>query len=778
MTGTIRFAGDWSLGTVVVLTTAAMLLMTALYLRETRSLAAPYRWLLPGLRGTTVALLMLTLAGPVWHRRQVFGTLGQVTFAVDVSQSMSLSDSSSSDASLSRLRRATELLAGDRAEAGWIETLRETHEIDVVAFSTGPPRRVWSSTQDLAELTLGELEATGEGTELLSVLEFPRGLDPDAEIDSPPRADGDAARRSAIVLLTDGRDTSRRSALDFAQLRGASESIHAVGFGSDQEPEDVGILGVVHPENVAADGRLSGEINLKHFGRIGTTVDVRIEAFAETVWRQTVSIETDGQQTISFDFEIGPIVASRLAGVSRRVRRNTVVLELRAIVEPTAGEMTEKNNAFDFRVAASTRERRLLVLDGSSRWEIRYLRNLFERDPRWQVDTVLFGPGTDMPQAIWGDQPGQLPATREAMARYDAVVIGEIPYQQLDTAAMFRIRDFVTRGGGLILIDGRYDRLRGMSRTQLGELIPVRHTDGGERPEVRFLQPTSLGREHPILHLGGRTDDLAAFWRRLPAPIDVSSVVAQEDAEVWGEAIGLDGRRHPWLVTRLFGAGRVFYLADGQTWRWRYKVADRIHARFWNQLVNAAMQPPYSASDDFVAIGTDRVEYGPGDRVNVRARLQDTRGDPVGDATVDALIVRGDSVVATVPLSVDDPARGTYTGATPPLESGSYEVKVRASGFDSSALQASTPIWVESREPGEFERVSLNQDTLRQLAELGGGVFLHESSAQQLLDELKPLSTGRIVESDFLIWQSYYWFAAVLVLLTLEWWLRKRAGLV
>ncbi len=774
---TLRFAGDWSLSVVVAVTAVAVLAVMALYLRETRTLASPYRWLLPGLRGSAVALVLLILAGPVWHRRQVFGTLGHVTFAVDVSQSMSLSDSTESESSPSRLQRATELLAGDSTRAGWIESLRQTHEIDVVEFSSGSPRTVWSSAQELDELTLGELEATGDSTDLSSVFENPRGIDPETGADSTaPDADPTAIRR-ATVLLTDGRDTTGRSALDVAQRTAATTSLHTVGIGSEQEPTDVGVMSVVHPDSVASDGRLTGEIVLKHFGLADSTVNLRLEAFAETVWRETVSIDADGRQTIPFDVEIGPIVEDRLAGLSRRVKRNTVVLEMRAMVEPVAGEMTEKNNAFDFRVAASTRERRLLVLDGSSRWEIRYLRNLFERDPRWEVDAVLIGAGTDLAQPAWGDQPGELPATREAMARYDAVVLGEIPVRHFDSAAMFRFTDFVTRGGGLIIIDGRYDRVRELAATELGDLVPVRHLDR-ERPEVRFVQPTSRGREHPILNLRGRSDDLAAFWRRLPPPVGVVPSVAKEDAEVWGEAIGRDGRRHPWLVTRLFGAGRVFYLAAGQTWRWRYKVADRFHARFWNQLVTAAMPPPYSASDDFVAIGTDRIEYTPGDRARVRARLQDTGGEPIGDATVDALIVSGDQVIATVPLSADDPARGTYDGSTPPLESGRYEVKVRASGFDSAALQASTPIWVASRESAEFERVSLDRDTVAQLAEAGGGVYVHESSAERLLEELKPLSTGRIVESDYVLWQSYYWFTAVLVLLALEWWLRKRAGLV
>ena len=177
-------------------------------------------------------------------------------------------------------------------------------------------------------------------------------------------------------------------------------------------------------------------------------------------------------------------------------------------------------------------------------------------------------------------------------------------------------------------------------------------------------------------------------------------------------------------------------------------------------------------------MGTDKVEYDAGDSSLIRVRIQDPKGKPVGDATVDALLMSGDQIVATVPLTVDDPARGTYQGKTPPLESGAYDIRIRASGFDSNALQASTPIWVGTPDLVELDRVSLSKATMQQIAESGGGKYFHESSGDDILDTLKPLSSGSVIESDILIWQSFYWFWAIVILLAAEWWLRKRAGLV
>ena len=131
-----------------------------------------------------------------------------------------------------------------------------------------------------------------------------------------------------------------------------------------------------------------------------------------------------------------------------------------------------------------------------------------------------------------------------------------------------------------------------------------------------------------------------------------------------------------------------------------------------------------------------------------------------------------------MPLSVDNPNRGTYVGQVPPLAGGEYSIRIRASGFDESALLASTPIWVTDDDHAEMQRMSLDEDALRQIASAGEGTYIHESDAQRMLELLKPLSSGTVIETDTVLWQSYLWFWLIIALLTIEWWCRKRAGLV
>jgi uncharacterized membrane protein len=792
----LRYAGSIDPWWVYALATLLAGAAGAFYLRETRYLKGAPAYLLPALRSTAIFLVVLILAGPVWHRETTVGVLGRVIFAVDTSASMSLTDSADEQGP-DRLSRIIERLVGSRSTVdddgkGWLEKLHQTHSIDVVAFDHGPIRTVWSSAEG-GDLPLAfDLKADGQSTDLSIPLQQAGASASEDSVNKDSSEESSELPPTAVVILSDGRDTSKNRSTNLSKLT-SHNVVHAIAFGSADEPADLGITRVDFPETVAVDGRLAGQIDFKRIGFDGP-VRLRIETSeGKTVWQQDVTDSAKG--TIDFEVDVSEILNRNRDSEDRGVVRTTEVLDLRAVIEgggaaagapaqpvargPATLEVSalKVNDRRDFRVAAAVRDRRLLLIDGSSRWETRYLRNLFSRDPSYEVDTIIAGPGTDHPKFDRGEKPGQMPSSEAAINRYDAIVVGEIANDLWTKEDFERLDQFVSRGGGLVIIDGQYDRLRGVSQGPLASLIPVevssRRVEG-----IKSIIPTPLANDLPLFDLTGTAGDIQSIWKALPAPTSMTRVTSKPGAEVWLQSETVAGEDHPFLVTRMYGGGRVFYFAGDQTWRWRYKVADQLHARFWNQLLSAAMQPPYSASDDFVSLATDKIQYPVGQSPLVRTRLRDASGQAVGDTTVDAVIMSEGEIVTTVPMEVDNAARGTYRGLVPALVPGRYEVKIRAGGFDTRALRASTPFWVGGQPSEEWNQLSVDNDNLKNIAKQGGGVHLSESSADDILKSLQPLSTGRIISTDHVLWQSFWWFAAVLALLGAEWYLRKKVSLV
>jgi len=252
-----------------------------------------------------------------------------------------------------------------------------------------------------------------------------------------------------------------------------------------------------------------------------------------------------------------------------------------------------------------------------------------------------------------------------------------------------------------------------------------------------------------------------------------------------GAEVLLDGitgtQKQPVIVLRPFGAGKVLYLGTDETWRWRYDVADKYQDPFWHQMAAAIMEPPYAVRDKNVALDAGTVNYIAGDAAELRVRLRDDRGRAVTKGHPSAMLFRDGQKVATITLSADDNSGGAFRGKTGPLATGSYEVRVDAHGLVPQTGDLHAEFYVQPRggdAARELADLNCNEELLQQMARASGGEFYREEDARKLVEKLEPMSKGRIEESETILWQSWWWFVPIVGLLTIEWILRKRSGLI
>jgi len=832
------FQGDLSLVLAVALSATVACGTAWYYRRETKELLLPHAWLLPLLRAMAIFITLMMLSGPVVQRKKEIGTIGRVDVFVDASASMLATDSgqpsgkpeadaatepavasaematTASRGDKSRLQRVSGLLLGNNGQPGWLESVRQTHHVFLHVMVDDDAKLIWDSRSDLPipnSLTM-ESEAIGQRTNLSDPIAV-RVLTSNptvAATGGEESTDGPAAPaaeaklsgqpRSAVLLFSDGQHNSGDSPQPLAQRLGdATISVFAVGLGSPVEPRDVAVLGINVPPTVAANGRASGEITIKDLAGEGAPVRVRIMMGDQTVWQQTLVSGNQTMRRVPFDFAIAPLAAQVQTLDAGGIQRTRLTLPLSVSVDPIEGQYDAGNNRLDFRIAANLRKRRLLIVDSRSRWESRYIRNLFDRDPTWQVDSVIAWPRSAASGATRYHLEGEFPPDAQSMAGYDAVIWGDCGPDAFTEDDMRRLRDFASQGGAVVFIDGDRDGLKRLAKSPAGPLLPVRIGTEPLLVGARAIRPTTVGAGLSALRLSlddrgaqtavAATDSAAvgksnaadsdrSVWSTLLPPTTIRDAEVLPGAEVWLEAdLGDTAPATPLLVTRLFGGGQVVYLATDQTWRWRYRVADRYHTRFWNQLLEAVMQPPFEVRDQYIAIATGSPQYTAGQSATIRARLRDANGRPVGDAVVEAVLRDTAGNAQTVLLRSIDADRGVYEAQTQPLGPGEFDVSIRSAGYASSQA-VRTSLLVVPQPNRETARLAQDENLLRSLATVSGGIYADEADVENVWRAIKPLSDGRIETNRLALAQSYLWFVAVLGLLSTEWWLRKKAGLV
>src|SRR5262249_48074461 len=191
---------------------------------------------------------------------------------------------------------------------------------------------------------------------------------------------------------------------------------------------------------------------------------------------------------------------------------------------------------------------------------------------------------------------------------------------------------------------------------------------------------------------------------------------------------------HALLVRANYGFGRVFYVGVDSAWRWRWRVGDTYHHRFWSQTIRwAASDKPLMTGNQFVRFGTPQAVYGSDEAVKVVVRLSEEIADLPPDLKARAKIVRKgegkkekEKVVAVVPLKQRDLQQRVLEGQVRDLPGGQYHVELDIPdlkeklegppGADGKPGTLKAPFSVTEGDSAEMEHLGTDWEYLASLA--------------------------------------------------------------
>ncbi len=665
-------------------------------------------------------------------------------------------------------RVRSHLLEGDES---LFSRLIATHEVELTRMIGGESETLWISGADQSDDMDALFEAFQVGTNNIST-----------DLSSTLRertAEVEAGDNMAAVLISDGRHNMGDSPENLAKILGnRGVKVFTLSVGTAAPPEDLAIVEVDAPASVFHESRAKGYIRIADNMESGQRFSVSIEKDGLIVWEKELLTERNPSRTVPYDFPIKNLVGSELESRDSDLKLAAVPLDFQVRISEVAGEKDASNNQRPLRFAAITEKPRMLILEGRPRWEFRYLRNALERDDSWDVNALRAGGGGEERPWRRGKAPGTFPDDLETLYSYHLIVFGDVPMTMFKTEELQWLHSYVeNRGGGVIFLDGRRTPLAFYRRTPLGNLFPVEWQTGSLSGRDIKLEFTASDSSAGPISLVAGAEQNKRIWASLRPPRFVPPARALPGSEVLMKA-RLGEREADAMVFRRQGAGKVLYIGHDESWRWRYGIGDLYHQKFWNQAARWIMEPSFPVEDKYVALDTGPLMYKPGEQARIRVRLRDAEGRLILNANAEAQIFRNGEKVASVALEADVNSGGVFRGQTAPLYEGDYEVKIRVDGLPEDQMKARTFFTVQADSGGEMAVLSANEELLRNVAANSGGRFFREEEIDQLAEQLKPLSKGQIEEFDMLLWQSYWWFVPIVLLLTLEWALRKRAGML
>lgn len=554
-----------------------------------------------------------------------------------------------------------------------------------------------------------------------------------------------------VVLLSDGQYNTGRNPLFVAER--FPVPIHTLAVGDTTRQRDVQIRRVVANEYAYLNTLVPIQVGVRANGYDGQTATVTVSDGGKVLVSGTVTLQPNQEVTANLNFQ--PI--------------QTGLRRLTASVTRFDGELTHQNNVSVTTVQVLDSKMRVLLIGGVANPDLSALQQTLLSDPNLEVtQLVQKAPG----QWYSGSMPDQLTG-------YDALILHGYPGPGALVTDVQRVAAAANAGKPLFFFMGQQTNLN-MLRDVLGDVLPAKPSVVRNSFVEAGFAPSGAGSLHPVLEIEEPKSDQ---WNQLPPLLFNQSrwQLAPEARVLAYPQIGGTTLPDPLLVVRSRGKIRSAALLGAGLFRWRSLPQDLDFLKnFLPSLTNNTLRWTSSRQDDRpIRVRATRSLYGGGESVQFTGQVYDESLNPVDRALVQVSVTGPDG--REIPVTLNGLGGGRYFADIGTLPEGSYTFSAEAK-LGEQTLGTDAGSFAVSALSLEYQETTANASLMRAMAQRSGGLFMPANDAGRFVDELlksgklKPVYAERNTEIE--PWTLGWLLALLVSLLTVEWFLRKRNGLL
>lgn len=535
----------------------------------------------------------------------------------------------------------------------------------------------------------------------------------------------------AIILASDGIYNKGNNPLYLNRVLNAP--FYTIGLGDTTIQRDVFVQDVQHnqlaylnntfPINVVVQAqKLQGKSSVLKIEREGVTVAEQVISIAESSFIQTYSFQLKADKT----------------GIQR----------YKISIKPVEGEFTLANNVKDVFIEVIDSRQKVLILAAAPHPDVAAIRSSLESNQNYEVVVRLIDQFNESVKPFSLVILHQLPSQTNLSSRaIKEITEGNIPAWYILGASTF--------SGGLNTIQ---------------KLIQVNGARGG----MNDVYPTLNG----SFALFTISDELkSAISRFGPLQVPIANYVAQPSAlALFKQKIGAVPTNFPLFVFSADVEQKIALLAGEGIWRWRMQdFAERGNHLLFDELISKTVQYLSVRNERKNLRVVHKNSYNENERIRFDAEVYNASYELVNKEDVSLELVNEQGKKYQYSFSKTSTA---YTLDAGMFRAGNYtytaKTKVGAAVYSASGQFLVKPVTAE-RNAGRADHSMLKTLALR-----NGGSFVLPANMQSLAEliksrpDVKPVSH---IESTMKELIRFPWiFALILLLLSIEWFIRKRNG--
>ena len=551
-------------------------------------------------------------------------------------------------------------------------------------------------------------------------------------------------RHEAVILVTDGIVTTGRD--PSATASRMPVPIYTIAIGDTSRQQDIIVQRVAHNPTASLNSSVTVEASILNDGFPNRDIPVQLRHNGEVVGEQVIrSSEARSVQQVSFEIQL----------------EEEGLQQFQIHVPEVPGEWTTDNNTRWFSIDVRDDRLRVLHISYEIHPDARDLRGFLREDKLIALENRTW---------ISGDRyvEGELPDRPDTL---DLVILHGFPHIDLEEAHASVVADrfsenalFITGSAGQDL-----SRLASLFSGQL----PTRFQSGFRWQDVQFHLPSDQS-DHAVLDFD--------IPEELRMPLIRGGI---RDAGTATNATALLQTAYrgnltqvPILAVRTTGNRNISHLNAYNTYLWSLSTREENRI-FWHTLLNNIIKWTAARPDEQLL---DLVPAEPvfqiGEPIFFTGFLRNEAGEPEENAVIDMEVESTDIDLRRYVMSNE--GGGRYQLEIGNLPEGSYQFTGTATRGEREIDSRSGSFSVGGVNR-EFLNTFRDDELLRFMAQTSGGRFLSHDQAGDLFDLLRSdISFEQRIETtsvSLALHRNPFWFLLVILLLTLEWGLRKYRSL-
>ncbi len=555
---------------------------------------------------------------------------------------------------------------------------------------------------------------------------------------------------STITILSDGVITDGDNPI--YSIENMDIPIFTIGLGDSTQKKDIELTNVLYNEIIYANTETNIISIIRQNGFNNQKVSISFFEENNLISKQEINLGNDEVKTVSFPY-------SPKESGEKKLSIQVSVLD---------GEFSRENNKRVFFVNVLSNKIKIGLVSGYLSPDVSFIKNSLMIDTNLIVNTFT---------QIGNNKFIEKNYSEKSLDSSDVLLLINFPTEETSNQILQKIKDLISNKNIPYFITvSNYVSINKLR--QLYNELPFSFNNPQSVPIL--IQPNFVEDEikNPILQ--NNSSNIVEAWNNLP-PINAPNlnfVSKPESRILLRTKINNVPMNTPLLLTKILGRKRAIAVCATDIWRWKLQNAKKDLDLFDRFILNSIRWLNANEERKQFNVKTTKKLYSLNEQIQFQGELYDESFNPISDAEVNVKI-KNKSFESEITLN--SIGNGLYEGVLQNVKPGDYTFESFAKVNGTTSQKTKGRFSVGDIDL-ELINPQQNADLLKLLSIKTNGQYFFNNNYQDIFDRInqtnKKFNKEKIEVSEINLWSNEILLIILILLFALEWFLRKREGML